>query len=357
LLIVSSSAWHVNTDLRPLTVEDCKKTLEEHEKKPIQPKTLWNAYQVAAERHDLPYFKEMLDEHMKNQIAAAQAVAEEERKREEAEAKKAEEDVEMADADGEAKPKKEKKRKAPKEEVNEDGKVNIITDSPFDSRLTLKQPLKTPKKLKIKPPQEKEALADSASKPKKIKKEKPSAEPVKPVVQETPEEAHEKMQKTILFLRHRLQKGFLSRDKPPEESEMPGMHQHLKTLENYSDLDGSIIRTTKINKVLKAIIKLATIPREHEFQFKKRAQDILGRWGKQLEEPAATPAAPPAATNGTKDEDKEKPSEETKQAESTEKPAEAPAVEEPKKDEIPAEAPAADSKPEKPAASVDPATA
>jgi hypothetical protein len=170
-------------------------------------------------------------------------------------------------------------------------------------------------------------------------------------VQETPEEAQEKMQKTILFLRHRLQKGFLSRDKPPEESEMPGMHQHMRTLENYHDLDGSIIRTTKINKVLKAIIKLATIPREHEFSFKKRSQDILTSWGKQLEEPATTPAAAaaPVTTNGVK----EKPVEEATPAEATEKRIEALAIDEPAKEETPAETPAAESKPEDPVASVE----
>jgi hypothetical protein len=182
--------------------------------------------------------------------------------------------------------------------------------------------LKTPKKIKIKnksAEDEKTPAVDSASKPKKAKKktekeekeEKPvaAASPVKPVVPETPEEAAEKMQKTILFLRHRLQKGFLSRDKPPEDGEMPAMHQHMRTLENYNDLDGSIIRSTKINKVLKAIIKLGTIPREHEFQFKKRSQDILTSWGKQLDEAAAgtpaaaTPAAAPT-TNGVNGEEK-----------------------------------------------------
>jgi hypothetical protein len=216
--------------------------------------------------------------------------------------------------------------------------------------------LKTPKKLKIKPPQEKETQTDSISKPKKSKKkeEKPATEPSKPTVQETPEEAHEKMQKTILFLRHRLQKGFLSRDKPPEESEMPGMHQHMKTLENYSDLDGSIIKTTKINKVLKAIIKLGTIPREHEFSFKKRSQDILTGWGKQLEETATTLAATPVTTNGVKEEHKDKQAEESKAVESTETATETLAVEEPKKEET---APKTESKAEEPVASVEPTAA
>jgi hypothetical protein len=360
----SYSAWHVNTDLRTITPEDCKKTLVEHEKKPLQPKTLWQAFEVAAEGHDLPYFKEMLSEHDRQYQEALKELEEEERKqadKAEAAARKKEEDVEMADADGEAKPKKEKKRKAPKdEELGEDGKVSLSISRPCLSSTNIFQPLKTPKKIKIKPPQEKETPADSASKPKKSKKkeEKPPAEETpKPVIQETPEEAHEKMQKTILFLRHRLQKGFLSRDKPPEESEMPGMHQHMKTLENYNDLEGSIIKSTKINKVLKAIIKLGTIPREHEFQFKKRSQDILNSWGKQLDEGNATPgAAPTPTTNGVKDE--------AKPATSNGTPAETPAAEESKREDKPADTPAPEaskteegSKPDEPVASVEPTAA
>ena len=94
-------------------------------KKPLQPKTLHNAFEVASEGHDLAYFKQMLAEHEEQAIAAHQAWEEEERQKVEAAAKK-DEDVEMADADGE-KPKKEKKRKAPKEEeVGEDGKVSLF---------------------------------------------------------------------------------------------------------------------------------------------------------------------------------------------------------------------------------------
>lgn len=117
------SAWHVNTDLRTFSAEQAKNILEEHSKKPMQPKALQQAFEIATEGHDLAYFKNMLAEHEEQAIKAQQAWEEEERKRTEAAAKK-EEDIEMADADGEAKPKKEKKRKAEKEEqLGEDGKV------------------------------------------------------------------------------------------------------------------------------------------------------------------------------------------------------------------------------------------
>lgn len=122
---LGTSAWQVNTELRPLTVEDVKKTLVDFEKKPIQPKVLWAAYQEAAKGHDLDYYKNMLVEHEQS-YAALQQAEEDAAAEAEAEANKAvDEDVEMVDADAEPKKKKAIKRKAPKEEeeVDEEGKV------------------------------------------------------------------------------------------------------------------------------------------------------------------------------------------------------------------------------------------
>ena len=127
---------------------------------------------------------------------------------------------------------------------------------------------------------------------------------------------------SVLFLRHKLQKGFLSRDQAPQEEEMPQMSTYIKKLEGYADLEVSIIRTTKINKVLKALIKLNTIPRDEEFQFRKRSLDLLSQWNKILgAEPAdgetgisgdkeskSTPT-----TNGVHDEKSEEPMEEKKE--------------------------------------------
>ena len=66
----------------------------------------------------------------------------------------------------------------------------------------------------------------------------------------------------MLFLRHKLQKGFLTRDQAPQESEMAAMSNYIKKLEGYGELEAGIIRKTKINKVLKALIKLNTIPKD-----------------------------------------------------------------------------------------------
>jgi hypothetical protein len=96
-----------------------------------------------------------------------------------------------------------------------------------------------------------------------------------------------RLQKEVLFTRHKLQKGLLSRDVKPKAEEMPLMADFLTKLEKLENLEANIIRATKINKVLKAILKLKEIPREEEFQFKPRSQALLDVWNKVLEAPAA----------------------------------------------------------------------
>jgi hypothetical protein len=71
---------------------------------------------------------------------------------------------------------------------------------------------------------------------------------------------------------------------------MKQMSEFITKLEGYADLEVSIIRATKINKVLKAILKLAEIPKESEFQFKDRSKSLLEKWNKILES-AEQPAA------------------------------------------------------------------
>ena len=92
------------------------------------------------------------------------------------------------------------------------------------------------------------------------------------------------------------------------------MSNFITKLENYGDLEVSIIRSTKINKVLKALIKLNTIPKDEEFNFKSRSVELLGRWNKALgAESTADENAGPSGmdkeeqptTNGIHKEDKE----------------------------------------------------
>lgn len=109
-------------------------------------------------------------------------------------------------------------------------------------------------------------------------------------------------QKEVLFLRHKLQKGLLTRDQEPKEEEMKGMSDFITKLEGFPDLEVSIIRATKINKVLKAILKLENIPKEQEFNFKSRSQVLLDKWNKLL----AVDSAPAAEANGVNGSAKEK---------------------------------------------------
>lgn len=99
----------------------------------------------------------------------------------------------------------------------------------------------------------------------------------------------------VLFIRHKLQKGFLSRDQAPKEEEMAAMSNYISKLETHTDLEVSIIRATKINKVLKAIIKLNSIPKDEEYQFRRRSIDILSKWKNLLESDVAAAGAEEAA--------------------------------------------------------------
>lgn len=60
------------------------------------------------------------------------------------------------------------------------------------------------------------------------------------------------------------------------------MSDFLSELEAYPDLEGSIIRATKIHKVLKAMIKLPSIPLDEEFDFRTRSHDLLAKWNEIL---------------------------------------------------------------------------
>ncbi|OCK83847.1 hypothetical protein K432DRAFT_162271 [Lepidopterella palustris CBS 459.81] len=288
-------AWQVNTDLQPLDVEEVKQAVKENNQGK-KTKALWEAYHVAAEEHDLQWFKAMLLEHDKaiaadiEEKAAAEAKKQEkkEKSRRKSTAVEENEDIEMndVDEDGDLPPTKAKASKKRKKDTDSDGE-------------TEKQPAKTPKtKLKITnktPKDDSAAKPKKASKPKKAKAKGESEEETEtPKVEEktmTEAEVKEKREKGVLYLRHRLQKGFLTRDQTPKEEEMANMSDYFKQLEQYADLEAEIIRKTKIHKVLRAIIKLNSIPKEEDYQFKKRSNDLLNGWNRALAADVETAAA------------------------------------------------------------------
>ncbi|KAI1619116.1 hypothetical protein EDD36DRAFT_427894 [Exophiala viscosa] len=319
-LSTNEFAWIPNYDLAPLNPEDCKDMPEKG-----KTKSLLAAFAVAAEGHDLQYFKDMLNDHaaaMQADIDAKEAreaekAAKGDKKKRKSDAKVETEDVEMEDAD--AAPKKSSKKR--KKEAGSDDEE---TEKPAKTPKTTKIKLTTGKtpKTEEKKPKEKAPKAESKKrKSKAAAEDEEMADVGEPEPEEKPldpAEERKAREKEVLFLRHRLQKGFLSRDQAPQEDEMPQMSNYIKKLEHYADLEVTIIRQTKINKVLKALIKLNTIPRDEEFQFRKRSLELLTAWNKILgaEPPDAADiggdkegnASP--ATNGIHAEKTEDPSEE-----------------------------------------------
>jgi hypothetical protein len=127
--IPTYSAWIPNTDLTPLSVEDVTNFSEKG-----KAKNLVAAYHVAAEEHDLQYFKDMLAEHMQAMIedqeareakaAEKAAKADKKKKRKSTEAVD-DEDVDMDDAENEGGgPKKGSKKR--KKEADSDGETEKV---------------------------------------------------------------------------------------------------------------------------------------------------------------------------------------------------------------------------------------
>jgi len=107
---------------------------------------------------------------------------------------------------------------------------------------------------------------------------------------------------TVLYFRHKLQRGFLTRDQTPKEEEMGPMAEYFASLEKYTDLDVNIIRTTKIHKVLKAILKLSSIPKDEEYHFKDRCISLLESWSKLLVDEGDAQTKEEVKPNGLKNE-------------------------------------------------------
>ncbi len=60
------------------------------------------------------------------------------------------------------------------------------------------------------------------------------------------------------------------------------MSDYFTSLEGYKDLEGNIVKRTKIHKVLKAIIRINHIPKDADLKFKQRSADLLDIWQKTI---------------------------------------------------------------------------
>ncbi|RFU32042.1 hypothetical protein B7463_g4319, partial [Scytalidium lignicola] len=306
-LFTNEFGWIPNHDLIDVdldTIGDVPATMR---------KDLLAAHKLAAEKHDLNYFKELLKNFEEQRQAELEAKEAAKAAKKSSKAKRkskaggdgeGEEDVEMPDApaepDSDGADEDGKKTKNKKRKADEDPNTPQRSDSVKKPKTTIK--LNTPKSTNgVATPKSSKDTA-KATKPKPKKSATKAKEVIEPVVPKEPEltaeEKRLKKEKEILFLRHKLQKGLLTRDQEPKEEEMKQMSEFVTKLEGYADLEVSIIRVTKINKVLKAILKLNHIPKEEEFQFKTRSQTLLDKWNKLLASDQDTPAPAPPTTNG-----------------------------------------------------------
>ncbi|KAK7459263.1 PWWP domain-containing protein [Colletotrichum acutatum] len=299
--------WVPNSALQELNSEKATELLTDKVKKV----ELRDAFELAIEQHPLDYYKDELQKYQ-DEVAQKQAARD---AREAAKKNKkktpaviSDDDVDMADAADEEEevpePKektKSKKRKADEEAVSTPAR----TDSAKKPKIKLNTS-STPKTTNgtATPKSAKESAAKPA-KSKSSKKEGAEKKAEKEVPKEPELTAEEKHQRKEASQDDDTAPGpvanihYRRRDQEPKEEEMKMMSDYITKLESFPDLEVSIIRATKINKVLKAILKLDSIPKEEEFNFKSRSQTLLDKWTKILSGgDAAAASATPAPTNG-----------------------------------------------------------
>jgi hypothetical protein len=142
------SAWQVNTELLTFDLEDVKKDVESGNQAKKN-KALWEAYQIAAEGHDLAHFKQVLSSH---EVAMQEDLEQREQKEQDKKEKSAKrkskaaadsEDVDMEDAGNDAttpaakKAKATKKRKKGDESDGENEKVRLTSFLPCSTTNSL----------------------------------------------------------------------------------------------------------------------------------------------------------------------------------------------------------------------------
>ena len=115
------------------------------------------------------------------------------------------------------------------------------------------------------------------------------------------------------------------------------MSSFLEKVEGYPEIEGGILRATKVHKVLKAMIKLDSIPMDDTYKFTERSQKLLAKWNKVLADD----------TTGDKEPDKKADSEEKVVDKSIEEPKDKP-IEEPKADDLTAAVEGGSKKTDKP---------
>lgn len=94
--------------------------------------------------------------------------------------------------------------------------------------------------------------------------------------EESRKRAWDNKYKTVMYLRHKLQKTLLSRDEP-KGAELEELPSHLEKLDGI-DVDAAILRETKIGKVLVRVNKLDNIPNDDKLGIKAYVTKLLTKW-------------------------------------------------------------------------------
>ncbi|TGZ81854.1 hypothetical protein EX30DRAFT_371061 [Ascodesmis nigricans] len=101
--------------------------------------------------------------------------------------------------------------------------------------------------------------------------------------------------KVMMGRRHRMQKCLLNKEGiEPSEKEMSIMDRYLESLEAWDPISADLIKTTKIHKVLRNIVKKKEeIPCDAQYSFRTRCKQLHDKWIAVIKE--AEEAEPKAA--------------------------------------------------------------
>ena len=112
----------------------------------------------------------------------------------------------------------------------------------------------------------------------------------------------------MLYLRHKLQKGFLAHDHAPKAVELSDLSMYIRKLEEATRIEAEVLLGSKIHKVLIAICKCDSIPGDEEFKFRERSETLIAKWRKILDDSrVAHQMVQEESTSGTRPKPQPKP--------------------------------------------------
>lgn len=124
-------------------------------------------------------------------------------------------------------------------------------------------------------------------------------------------DAEETEEAKVRSWRHELQRIFLSPE-PAKADAMPKADAQIKVIEADDDVSAESITLSKVNKVLKRIIGLETIPEDEKYKIRERSQALYDRFEKILAETSEKDGEKKTNGEEKKENGEKKPEEEQK---------------------------------------------